>query len=60
MNKMLISRRFKRLIEDYDTKAFHLAAENYRDNIVMAARALNKSEWREAVSHITNIGFIQR
>jgi hypothetical protein len=60
MNKMLISRSFKRLIEFYDQRAFHLAAENYRDNLVLAARALNKSNWQEAVSHIANIGVLMR
>jgi hypothetical protein len=45
MNKSVISRSFKRLIEFYDGRAFHLAAEQYRDNIVLAARALNKSDW---------------
>ena len=45
-----MSKNFKRLIEQYDTKAFHLAAENYRDYIVNAARALNQSDWKSAVN----------
>jgi len=58
MNKAVISRSFKRLIEFYDGRAFHLAAEQYRDNIVLAARALNKSDWQAAVNHIASITFI--
>jgi hypothetical protein len=43
------------LIEQYDTKAFHLAAENYRDFIVNAARALNQSDWKSAVDNVLSI-----
>ena len=60
MNKFVISRSFKRLIENYDQRAFHLAAEQYRDSVVMAARSLNKSDWRSAVNHIMNISFFKR
>jgi len=60
MNKIVISRSFKRLIEFYDQRAFHLAAEGYRDSVVMAARALNKSDWRTAVQHLMAITFFKR
>lgn len=49
LNKAPLSRNFKRLIESYDTRAFHLVAESYKDHIVNAARALNYSDWRSAV-----------
>ena len=48
------------MIENYDQRAFHLAAEQYRDSIVMAARSLNKSDWRQAVGYIMNISFFKR
>jgi hypothetical protein len=43
------------LIEQYDSKAFHLAAENYKDFVVNAARALNQSRWKDAVESILQI-----
>jgi len=46
VNKRVISKNFKKLIDQYDTKAFQLAPENYRDNIVYAAKQLNKSNWK--------------
>ena len=52
VNKKVISRNFKKLIEMYDAKAFQLAPENYRDNIVYAAKQLNKSNWKQALDHI--------
>jgi len=55
LNKTTVSKNFKRLIEQYDTKAFHLAAENYRDYIVNAARALNQSDWKSAVNNVLSI-----
>lgn len=37
-----------------------LAAEQSRDHIVFAARALNKSDWRAALKHISSIGSLMR
>jgi len=37
-----------------------LAAENYRDNLVFAAKQLNKSNWKAAIDHIFSIKLIQR
>ena len=45
LSKTSVSKNFKRLIEQYDAKAFHLAAESYRDYIVEAARSLNQTRW---------------
>ncbi len=58
VNKKIISKNFKKLIDTYDSKAFLLAAENYRDNLVFAAKKLNKSHWKEAVDHIFSIKLI--
>jgi len=60
MNKATPFRNFRRLVEQYDTNAFHLAAENYRDHIVFAARALNQSDWRTAVEHVFSIAVFKR
>lgn len=38
VNKKIISKNFKKLLDFYDNKAFYLAPENYRDNIVFAAK----------------------
>ena len=60
VNKKVISRSFKKLIEFYDSKAFQLAPENYRDNIVYAAKQLNKSNWKQALDHIFNIKLLSK
>jgi adenylyl- and sulfurtransferase ThiI len=60
VNKRVISRSFKKLIEQYDAKAFQLAPENYRDNIVYAAKQLNKSNWKQALDHIFAIRLLSK
>ena len=46
MSRTIVSRQYRKLIEHYDNKqAFVLAAEQTKDHIVFAARALNKSDW---------------
>ena len=60
VNKKVISKNFKKLIDQYDSKAFYLAAETYRDNIVLAAKQLNKSDWKKAVDHIFSIKLITK
>lgn len=60
VNKKVISKNFKKLIETYDLKAFQLAPENYRDNIVYAAKQLNKSNWKQALEHIFAIKMINK
>lgn len=61
MNKTVVSRQYRRLIELYDNKqAFVLAAEQSKDHIVFAARALNKSDWQSALEHIYSIKAITR
>lgn len=60
VNKKIISKNFKKLIDLYDSKAFYLAAETYRDNIVMAAKSLNRSDWKKAIEHIFSIKIITK
>ena len=60
VNTQITSKVFKQLIEKDEQKAFYLVAENYRDNIISAARKLNKSNWRAALDEIFKISFIAR
>ena len=60
VNKRVISKNFKRLIEMYDSKAFQLAPENQRDHIVYAAKLLNKSNWKQALEVVFSIKQIQK
>lgn len=60
LNKTPVSRTFKRLIEHYDNQAFHLAAESHKDYIVKAARALDTSNWRDAVESIFSINLFSQ
>ena len=60
-SRLSVSRQYRRLIEMYDNKqAFVLAAEQSKDHIVFAARALNKSDWQTAIKHIFSINAITR
>lgn len=46
MSRHVVSRQYRKLIEQYDNRqAFVLNAEQTKDHIVFAARALNKSDW---------------
>lgn len=60
VNKKVISKNFKKLIDQYDSRAFYLAPENYRDNLVFAAKLLNKSDWQGAINYILSIKTIQK
>ena len=60
VTKKVVSKNFKKLIDAYDSKAFYLAAENYRDSLVLAAKQLNKSNWRAAIDHIFEIKLVQK
>lgn len=61
MSRFVVSRQFRKLIEMYDNKtAFVLNAEQTKDHIVFAARALNKSDWQTALKHIYSINGITR
>ena len=60
LNKQVVSKSYRKLIEYYDQRAFVLAAEQPRDHIVFAARALNKSDWRTALKHIYSISALAK
>lgn len=58
VNKKIISKNFIKMIDQYDSKGFYLAPENYRDNIVFAAKHLNKSNWAKAIHYIFDIKLV--
>lgn len=60
ISKTVISRNFRKLIEQYDMKGMQFVAQNSRDHIVFAARQLHKSQWREAFDNISNIKIFKR
>ncbi len=61
MSRTVVSRQYRKLIEMYDNRqAFVLAAEQSKDHIVFAARALNKSDWQTALKHVYSINAITR
>jgi len=45
IQKNVINKNFRKLIEQYDLKGIQFAAQNSRDYIVLAARYLNQSRW---------------
>lgn len=56
MRKQVVSRMYRKLIDHYENRqTFVLAAEQSRDHIVFAARALNKQDWKTALKHIFSI-----
>jgi len=58
VQKKVISRNFRKLIEQYDQKGIQFAPQNSRDYIVFAARCLHQSKWREAFENICQIKVI--
>jgi len=44
--KKVISRNFRKLIDQYDSKGFQFVPSSNRDQIVAASRFLNKSQWQ--------------
>jgi len=58
VQKNVISRNFRKLIEQYDQKGIQFSPQNSRDFIVFAARNLHQSKWREAFDNICQIKVI--
>ena len=44
--KKIISRTFRRLLDNYDRSVFVGPPENTRDVIITASKALSKGEWK--------------
>jgi len=59
-NQKIVSKPFRKLIEAYDSRSFHvLQIEQYKDSIVMATRELARANWKEALRLICNIKFVK-
>jgi len=56
----VISRNFRKLIDQYDSKGIQFMAQNSRDYIVFAARNLHQSHWQEAFNNISQIKIFQK
>jgi len=56
----VISRNFRKLIEQYDQKGMQFVPQTSRDKIVEAARALHKSDWVDAFKRISTITMFAR
>jgi translation initiation factor 3 subunit C len=55
IQKNVINRNFRKLIEQYDLKGIQFAAQNSRDFIVFASRFLSQSKWEECFDNICQI-----
>lgn len=55
IQKNVISRNFRKMIEQYDMKGIQLIPMQNRDFIVSAARHLSNSKWQEAFNSISQI-----
>ena len=55
IHRNVISRNFRKMIEQYDQKGIQLIPMQNRDFIVAAARHLSNSKWQEAFDQISNI-----
>lgn len=55
IQKKVISKNFRKLIEQYDLKGIQFVPSNSRDFIVFAARNLHLSKWQEAFKNICSI-----
>lgn len=53
--KRAISKPLRRLFENYEKQTFIGPAENVRDHIMAACRALSTGDWRHAYDYITSL-----
>lgn len=45
IQKYVINKNFRKLMDQYDAKGIQYLAQNSRDYIVFASRSLNKADW---------------
>jgi hypothetical protein len=60
IQKKVISRTFRKLMELYDSKGIQFVAQSNRDFIVQAARQLHQSDWQAAMQSISSIKLLTR
>lgn len=60
IQKKVISRTFRKLMENYDSRGLQFVAQTNRDFVVHAARHLHQSNWQAAMQSISNIKLLTR
>jgi len=60
IQKKVISKNFRKLIEQYDLKGIQFAPQCSRDFIVFAARSLHQSKWKEAFNYVCQIKIFKK
>jgi len=53
----VISRNFRKLVEQYDAKGVQFASQSNRDFIYRASQQLHKSQWQQALASILQVKF---
>lgn len=60
IQKKVISKNFRKLIDQYDQKGIQFLPQSSRDYVVFAARELHKSHWEQAFANICKIQVFYR
>lgn len=60
IQKNVISKNFRKLIDQYDQKGIQFLPQTSRDYVVFAARELHRSQWEAAFAHLSKIQVFQR
>ena len=60
IHKKVISRNYRKLIEQYDQKGIQFVSQSYRDFIVEASRNLHHNKWQAAYKSLSSIKLINK
>lgn len=60
VQKHIINKNFRKLIDQYDARGIQSLAQNSRDYIVFASRNLHKANWEEAHANVCSIKIFQK
>lgn len=60
IQKSVISKNFRKLIDQYDQKGIQFLPQNSRDFIVFAARELHRSNWQSCFNNICKVKVFQK
>lgn len=60
IQKKVISKTFRKIVDQYDQKGIQFLPQHSRDYIVFTARELHKSNWEEAFANICKIQVFQK
>jgi len=47
-HRKVLNKNFRKMIDSYDSRPFHIAPETYKDYIVNAAHSLSRADWKNA------------